>query len=235
MVSAHHMQLNKTDKPCEESKNGFTKLTDEYLPKWGLGCGSRRFGSFGYRFKGRAKTMVFGGFSEGSLPHVQVEHGSRVKASPPYDNHWPVVGLQEWLNVCSKLSSSESDDVMDSLDSATLKKIRRTTGTNKSDEQESLKTMKKVKAIISKDDLKTSTECNGTDDDGYKYGTTVYVRSRKPSSCPTLPPGYKLKIITSGDGKSVRKIVRKRTRLTKSNSDGSAAACASEAHASQSD
>jgi hypothetical protein len=179
-------------------------------------------------------------FSEGSLPHVQVEHGSRVKATPPYDDHaffyiqmkgtivhWPVVGLQEWLNVCSKLSSSESDDVMDSLDSATLKIIRRTTNT--SDEQESLKKLKKVNAIVSKDDLKTSTECNGTDNDGYKYGTTVYVRSRQPSSLPSLPSGYKLKIITRADGKVVRQIVRKRTRLTKSNSDGSAA-CASEAH-----
>lgn len=148
-------------------------------------------------------------FSEGALPHVQVEHGSRVAASPPYDKHRyfyiqkegttarPSVGLKDWLDVCSKLDSGGAGS-LDSGASEIMKKV-----TNGSDAQDAFKEMQKVKAIAQSSAL-PSEGSSGSSSDGYKYGssggsggTVAKVRSK------AVEEG---EVYIRADGKKVRRV-----------------------------
>eukprot|EP00980_Cylindrotheca_fusiformis_P031792 scaffold26981_cov157-Cylindrotheca_fusiformis.AAC.1 len=148
-------------------------------------------------------------FSEGALPHVQVEHGSRVSASPPYNKHryfyiqkegttaQPAVGLKDWLDVCSKLDSGGTDS-LDAGASEIMKKV-----TNGSNAQDAFKEMSKVKAIAQSSAL-PSEGSSGTSSDGYKYGsdggsgsTVAKVRSK------AVEEG---EVYVRADGKKVRRV-----------------------------
>jgi len=116
-------------------------------------------------------------FSDGGLPHVHVDHGSRVKASAPFDQHKyffiqkegtnakPTVGLGEWLNVCSKLDSGG----VDSLDAGAAEVIKKMASSPNA--SGAFQAMQSVKAIPSKSNLPAESS-SGSKSDGYDYGTS---------------------------------------------------------------
>mmetsp|Transcript_28963 Transcript_28963/g.69928 ORF Transcript_28963/g.69928 Transcript_28963/m.69928 type:complete len:2087 (-) Transcript_28963:128-6388(-) len=157
-------------------------------------------------------------FTDGGLPHVHVDHGSRVKASPPFDQHkyffiqkegtkaTPTVGLGEWLDVCSKLESGGAD----SLDAGASEIIKKVTSSPSA--SDAFKAMQTLKAIPSKSSLPAESS-TGTKSDGYEYGTTGSSGGTKVPSKSAAKEG---EIYVRADGKKVRRVKKSKSGSGKS-------------------
>jgi ribosomal protein L24E len=155
-------------------------------------------------------------FSEGLLPHVHVEHGNRVKASPPYDKHRffyiqkagsnasPAVGLGDWLDVMAKVDTAGTD-LIDSEAADVIKKV-----TNGTDAQNAFKEMQKVNAVVSSSSLSIQGSV-GTSSDGYNYGT-----SGGSARVPSKSSAKDGEIYVRADGKKVRRVKKSKSSGGKS-------------------
>ena len=158
-------------------------------------------------------------FSEGSLPHVFVEHGKRcADVSHPFNKHRfffvqnegkdvgrPSINFAAWVGLCESLE----EGAVDSLNSVTQARIREYTDyTNVTD---ACRDLKRVRGIIS------SSELSGEDGDdgyyGYQYGS---------NGGTARPPGTPAEgeIFTRADGKRVRRVRRSSSTHAGSGSKG---------------